>query len=183
MSEQVEQHVEHSHARGRVLHAIERKVMLPGGGELCISYRLVKGSHIKPDETRCSFGYNPATKQVESYFSTSDEAAMEITVRNHSDLHLKHIYLTDVHLFHSDDDGGMGKPADKDTLPDGNHLFEVLPSDVYFGHLCQGESRTKYLGLVSRGVHAGRFLVRFDVKYEIVDGNACVSLPLHVNPD
>ena len=181
MSEQVEKDAYHS--RNRELHAIERKVMLPGGGELCIAYRLVKGSHTKPDESRASYGYNPTTKEIESYFSTSDEAAMEITVRNQSDLHLKHIYLTDVHLFHRNDDGGQGLPADKDRLPDGNHLFEVLPNEVYFGTLPPSEARTRYLGLVTRGVHAGGFLVRFEVKYEIVDGSACVSLPLHVNPD
>jgi hypothetical protein len=180
MSEQVEKEYR---SRSRELHAIERKIMLPGGGELCIAYRLVKGSHSKPDESRASYGFNPTTKEIESYFSTSDEAAMEITIRNQSDLHLKHIYLTDVHLFDRNDDGGLGLPADKDRLPDGNHLFEVLPNEVYFGTLPPSEARTRYLGLVTRGVHAGGFLVRFEVKYEIVDGSACVSLPLHVNPD
>lgn len=183
MSEHAEKDVGYGHARGRELHAIEHKVTLPGGGELCVSYRLVKGSHTKPDESRCSMGYNPKTKEIESYFSTSDEAAMEITVRNNSNFHLKHIYLTDVHLFHANDNGGQGLPADKDRLPDGNYLFEVLPNDVYFGSLVHDEARTKYLGLVTRGVQAGRFLVRFEVKYEIVDGSACLSLPLHVNPD
>lgn len=183
MSEIAEKNVESSHSRGRVLHPIERKVMLPGGGELCISYRLVKGSHSRPDDTRASYGCNPHTKEIESYFSTSDEAAMEITIRNDSDLHLKHIYLTDVHLFEAKDDGGEGKPADHDTLPDGNHYFEVLPNDVYFGSLFAHEKHTRYLGLVTRGTHAGRYLVRFEVKYEIVDGKACVHLPLHVNLD
>jgi hypothetical protein len=183
MSELVEKAVEHNPSKRRELHAIERKVALPGGGELCVSYRLVKGSNTRPDDSRCSFGYNPRTKEIESYFSTSDEAAMEITLRNHSDFHLKHIYLTDMHLFTANDEGGAGVPADKDTLPDGNHLFEVLPGEVYFGHLTRDESRTRYLGLVTRGVHPGHFLIRFDVKYEIVDGSACVSLPLSVNPD
>jgi len=183
MSEHAETETSFGHSRSRELHPIERKVMLPGGGELCIAYRLVKGSHTRPDESRGSYGFNPSTKEIESYFSTSDEAAMEITVRNQSDLHLKHIYLTDVHLFNANEAGGLGLPADKDRLPDGNYLFEVLPNDVYFGSLPQGESRTRYLGLVTRGTHAGHFLVRFEVKYEIIDGSACVSLPLSVNPD
>ena len=187
MPEQVDTHADnesaHHHSRGRTLHPIERKVMLPGGGELAISYRLVKGSHTKPDDSRACYGYNPHTKEIESYFSTSDEAAMEITLRNCSDLHLKHVRLTDVHLFHAKDNGDVGHPADDDRLPDGNHLFEVLPNEVYFGQLEGGESRVKYLGLVTRGVHSGRFLVRVEVKYEIVDGSACAALPLVVNPD
>jgi hypothetical protein len=174
---------EYGHSRRRELHAIERKVILPGGGEIIVCYRLVKGSHGKPDETRCSFGYNPSTKEIESYFSTSDEADMEITLRNQSGLHLRHIYLKDVQLFNAKEDGGHGAPADKDRLPDGNYLFQVLPNDVYFGHLEPGETRIRYLGLITRGTRPGKFLVNFEVKYEIVEGHQLVDLPLFVNPD
>ncbi len=183
MSGHIEQDGEYGHSRRRELHAIERRVILPGGGEVIVSYRLVKGSHTRPDESCGSFGYNPASKAIESYFSTSDEAAMEITMRNQSNLHLKHVNLTDVQLFYANDDGSADEPADQEQLPDGNLLFEVLPSEAYFGHLVPGESRTRHLGLVTRGVQAGRFLVRFEVRYEIVDGVACVHLPLIVNPD
>jgi hypothetical protein len=171
------------HSRRRELHPIERKVTLPGGGELIVRYRLVKGSHTRPDDSRGSFGFNPATREIESYFSTSDEAAMEITLLNKSDLHLKHVRLTNVRLFARNDDDGVGGPADTEKLPDGNLLFEVLPNDVYFGQLHQDEDRIKFLGLVTRGVHGGRFFVRFDLQYEIVDGCAIVHLPLTVNPD
>jgi hypothetical protein len=183
MSEHADKDAGHGHARGRELHAIQRKIALPGGGELEVAYRLVKGSHTKPDESRGSYGFNPASKEIESYFSTSDEAAMEITLRNCSGLHLRHIFITDVHLFDAKDDGSLGLPADKERLPDGNYLFEVLPNEVYFGTLPPDEARTRYLGLVTRGVHGGDFLVRFDVRYEIVDGSAYVNLPLIVNPD
>jgi hypothetical protein len=173
---------EYGHSR-RALHAIERKVILPGGGELIVRYRLVKGSHNKPDESRGSYGYNPDTREVESYFSTSDEAAMEISLANKSDLHLKHVRITNVRLFTMNDDDSVGQAADTEKLPDGNLLFEVLPNDVYFGQLFQEDSKIKYLGLVTRGVHSGRFFIRFDLQYEIVDGNAIVHLPLIVNPD
>jgi hypothetical protein len=163
MSEHAEKDVGYGH-RGRELHPIEQHVKLPGGGELCISYRLVKGSHDRPDDSRPSYGINPNTKEIESYFSTSDEAAMEITIRNESNLHLKHVYLCDVHLFHATKDGGQGTPADTDQLPDGNYLFHVLPNDVYFGSLLQGEKRTRYLGLVTRGVKPACFVVGFDTR-------------------
>ena len=39
------------------------------------------------------------------------------------------------------------------------------------------------LGLITRGTHPGKFLVNFEVRYEIVDGKATVDLPLFVNPD
>jgi hypothetical protein len=183
MSEQVEQVGEYGHARRRELHPIERKVILPGGGEVIVSYRLVKGSHDRPEDCRPTHGCNPTTKEIESYFSTSDEADIEITMRNESGLHLRHIYLNDIHLFDAKPDWTKGKPADQDKLPDGNYLFQVLPNNVYFGHLRPGEHSIRYLGLVTRGVHSGRFVINFDVKYEIVDGNAWVTLPLIVNPD
>lgn len=173
---------EQGHSRRRELHAIERKAILPGGGELIVRYRLVKGSHTRPDESRGSFGFNPATREVESYFSTSDEAAMEITLLNKSELHLKHVRITNVRLFAMNDDDSVGAMADQ-KLPDGNLLFEVLPNDVYFGQLHQNEDRIKFLGLVTRGVHSGRFFVSFELQYEIVDGCAIVHLPLTVNPD
>jgi len=174
---------EFGHPRRRELHAIERKVILPGGGELVVRYRLVKGSHTRPDDSRGSFGINPQTREIESYFSTSDEAAMEISLLNKSDLHLKHVRITNVRLFAMNDDDSVGGAADTEKLPDGNLLFEVLPNDVYFGQLHQDDARVKYLGLVTRGVHSGRFFVRFDRQYEIVDGCAIVHLPLTVNPD
>ncbi|HEX3762050.1 MAG TPA: hypothetical protein VHW23_25290 [Kofleriaceae bacterium] len=174
---------EFGHPRHRELHAIERKVILPGGGELVVRYRLVKGSHTRPDDSRGSFGINPQTREIESYFSTSDEAAMEIILLNKSELHLKHVRITNVRLFAMNDDDSVGAAADAEKLPDGNLLFEVLPNDVYFGQLLQDDARVKYLGLVTRGVHSGRFFVRFDLQYEIVDGCAIVHLPLTVNPD
>jgi len=59
----------------------------------------------------------------------------------------------------------------------------VLPGEVYFGHLDPEQSHVRYLGLVTRGIKPGRFLVRFQVHYEIVDGKAWINLPLLVNPD
>jgi hypothetical protein len=183
MSGQVEQDGEYGHSKRRELHAIENKVILPGGGEVIVSYRLVKGAQNKPEEARCKLGYNPATKEIESYFSTSDEADMEITLTNRSELRLRHVYLKNVHLFDRKPDGSQGKAADQDTLPDGNFLFQVLPDNVYFGHLNPEQSCVRYLGLITRGVHSGRFLVTFEVEYEIVDGKAPIALALTVNPD
>jgi hypothetical protein len=183
MAEQTEQNAAAGQSHAREIHPIERRILLPGGGELHLHYRLVKGSYTRPDERRGSFGYNPLTKKIETYFSTLDEAAMEITIRNLSDFQLKHVYLTDVHPFYANDDESPGEPADKDRLPDGNYLFEVLPTELYFGSFAQDEARTKYLGVVTRGVRPGQFLIRFDVKYEIVNGSARVHLPLSVNPD
>jgi hypothetical protein len=172
----------HHHHRP-ALHAVERKVILPGGGELIVRYRLVKGSHVRQDDSHSRFGYNPATREIESYFSTSDEAAVEISLINKSELHLKHVRITNVRLFDMKDDDCVGDPADTEKLPDGNLLFEVLPHDVYFGPLFHDDARVKHLGLVTRGVHSGRYFIRFDVQYEIVDGCAVVHLPLTVNPD
>lgn len=178
MSEQDDQ----GHGKRRELHPIERKVLAPGGGELIVMYRLVKGSHTRPDDTRPSYGWNPGTKAAESYFSTDDEAAMEITIRNLSGLHLKHVHLADVQLFNLNKDDTRGS-AVEDRLPDGNLLFEVLPNEVYFGGLLPGEQRTRYLGLVTRGIRPGTFVVHGDLHYEIVDGRVAVGLPIHVNPD
>jgi hypothetical protein len=183
MSEQVEQVGEYGHARRRELHAIERKVILPGGGEVIVSYRLVKGSHERPEDCRPAHGWNPTTKEIESYFSTSDEAEIEITMRNCSELHLRHIHLHNIHLFEANGDWAKGKPADDQKLPDGNFTFQVLPDNVYFGHLLPTETSVRYLGLVTRGVRDGRFLIDFDVKYEIVDGKFPLALPLVVRPD
>lgn len=182
MSEPAKKELTPSHSR--VLHPIERRVNLPGGAELLVSYRLVKGSHVKPDDSWPSYGFNPHTKEIECYFSSADEAAMEITLRNLSGAHLKHVYLTDVRLFEMNEDGGMGRPADGDRLPDGNRYFEALPKQVYFGKLDdETPSCTRHIGLVTRGVRPGRFRVDFDLKYEIVDGSAHVHLPVNVNPD
>jgi hypothetical protein len=167
---------------GKHLHAIERKMPLTGGGEISIRYRLVKGSHTRPDDSRPRYGWNPSTQEAESYFSTADEAAMELTIHNLSGLHLKHVRLEDVCLFYQNPDGSKG-PLFSERLPDGNSQFEVLPSEVYFGSFQADEQRTRYLGLVTRGVRAGHFFVHFDVKYEIVDGIAAMNLPIEVRPD
>lgn len=178
------EHDDRGHSSKRSLQPIERKMPLPGGGELNIQYRLVKGSNTRPDESRPRYGWNPDTKEAESYFSTADEAAMEITIHNRSGFHLKHIYLSDVivSLFQQFPDGSKGA-AFVERLPDGNFQFEVLPNEVYFGSLQPDDRRTRYLGLVTRGVRAGDFFIQFDVCYEIVDGKATLSLPITVKPD
>lgn len=185
MTDLIEKEAEYTQSRRRELHPIEHRVPLPGGGEICVHYRLVKGSHSKPDDSRCSYGYNPKTKETESYFSTSDEAALELKLVNHSSFDLRHVNITDVHLFLVGEGGGMGAQVDTDAnkLPDGNQLFEVLPGEVYFGRLDPEDPHIRYLGLVTRGIKPGRFLVRFQVRYEIVDGKAWINLPLLVNPD
>ncbi|KYG03842.1 hypothetical protein BE21_49840 [Sorangium cellulosum] len=168
--------------RHRVLRPIQMRVTLPGGGHLDVSYRLTKGSHPVPEDCPCSYGYNPDSNTVESYFSSQDTAALEVTLLNDSGQHLKHVHLTNIRLASVADDNCPGPVADK-KLPDGNLLFEIVPGDLYYGHLAPRVNRTKHLALVTRGVAPGMYYVQMDVHYDIEQCRVPLDLALTVNPD
>lgn len=166
----------------RILHPIKLRIALPGGGHLDVSYRLTKGNHPDPDHCHCCYGVNPDSKSIESYFSTQDTAALELTLHNDSPHHLKHVHLTNIHLASVCDDGSAGPLADK-KLPDGNLLFEIVPSDIYYGHLGPDAKQSKYLSLITRGVVPGNYYVQLDAHYDIERCRIQLDLGLTVNPD
>jgi hypothetical protein len=166
----------------RVLKPIRLRIALSGGGHLEVSYRLTKGNHPDPEHCHCCYGVNPDSKSVESYFSTQDTAALEVTLHNDSPHHLKHVHLTDVQLATACDDGSAGPVADK-KLPDGNLLFEIVPSDIYYGHLGPDAKQTKYLSLITRGVVPGNYFVQMEAHYDIERCRIQLDLGLTVNPD
>ena len=69
------------------------------------------------------------------------------------------------------------------TLPDGNLTFEVVPSDVYFGHLAPGARESKYLSLITRGVAAGNYCIQVKARYDIEQCAVPVTLGITVQPD
>lgn len=171
-----------SRPRHRVLHPILLCISLPGGGQLEVSYRLTKNNHPDPERCACSYGVNPESNSVESYFSTQDTAALEITLHNNSHHDLKHVRLSGVRLVSANDDNTEGSIADR-KLPDGNLLFEIVPGDIYFGHLKPSERMVKYLALVTRGTEPGRYFVQMEAHYDIEQCRIPFSLALTVNPD
>jgi hypothetical protein len=168
--------------RHRILRPIQQHIPLPGGGHLDVSYRLTKNNHPDPDHCTCSYGINPESNTVESYFSSQDTAALELSLHNHSPHHLKHVRLSKIRLLCVTEDNLPGPPADK-TLPDGNLLFEIVPADLYYGHLSAHETERKYLSLITRGVGPGNYYVQMDIQYDVEQCTVVVDLPLTVNPD
>src|SRR5262249_18786995 len=149
---------------------------------LGVSYRLLKGHHRGSDDASCSYGRHPDNGEIESYFSTQDTATLEVTLDNESHSHLKHVRLSDIQLMSVDTEKSAGGVV-MDTLPDGNLLFEVVPSDVYFGHLSPHAKTSKYLSLITRGVKAGHYAVKVRVHYDIEQCHLPVDLWLTVRPD
>jgi hypothetical protein len=151
-------------------------------GFLEISYRLTKGPRPDPDRWPHSYGLNPDTNQAESYFSSEDQACIELTLRNASDHTLKHIHFTDIRLAEVNNDGSVGEPATR-QLRDGNLEFEIVPQDTYYGGLLPQEHQTKYLSLITRGVKPGRYVVLTDLNYDIEQWTTPIALGLAVRPD
>jgi hypothetical protein len=164
------------------LKPIEQQFPLPGGGHLGVSYRLIKGHHRDPDRSGCSYGHNPDTNEVESYFSTQDTAVLELTLHNESHHDLKHVFLAGIRIMSINDEKTVNGPANE-TLPDGNLLFEVVPNDVYFGHIDPNEKEVRFLSLITRGTASGHYAVQFHVHYDIEQCRVPVNLWLTVRPD
>ncbi len=165
----------------RRLNPIEQQFSLPGGGHLVISYRLLKGHRLGEDEPSCTYGRHPESDSIESYFSTQDTAVLEVTLENQSHHHLKHLRIEDLQLT-SVEDKAPGKVVDQ-TLPDGNLLFEVVPDNLYFGHLAPHARTVKYLSLITRGIQAGHYSIKVQVHYDIEHCQFPVDLWLTVRPD
>lgn len=166
----------------RHLRPIEQHIPLPGGGQLGVAYRLIKGPHRDAERSGCSYGHNPESNEIESYFSTQDTAALELTLHNESAHSLKHVFLTGVQLTSVNDDRSLGE-AVVGTLPDGNLFFEIVPDDIYFGKLSPNEKEIKFLSLITRGVKEGHYAVRFKVHYDIEQCQVPVDLWLTVRRD
>jgi len=169
--------------RHRHLSPIERVLDLPGGGHLRVSYRLVKGQHqVNSENCICSYGMNPETSEIESYFSTQDTAALEVEVDNHSDHHLKHVRLSNMRILTTAEAYQPGAPADT-RLPDGNLLIEVIPGEIYYGHIVPRAHEKKYLSLITRGTAAGVYCIQLDIKYDIEQCTIRLDMPIGVMPD
>lgn len=169
--------------RHRQLSPIERSLDLPGGGQLRVCYRLVKGSrNVGNENCICSYGLNPDTNEIESYFSTQDTAALEIEVDNHSEHNLKHLRLSDIRILTFGEGHQPGPPVEA-RLPDGNLLIEIVPSEIYYGHLGPHGHEKKYLSVITRGIAAGVYCVQMDIKYDIEQCTIRIDMPLGVMPD
>jgi len=166
----------------RHLKPIEQHFPLPGGGRLGVSYRLLKGHHRDPDGASSSYGCHPDTGEIESYFSTQDTAVLEVTLDNESEHSLKHVRLCGIQIMSVETEKSPAKVV-KDTLPDGNLLFECVPDDIYFGHLASRTKVIRYLSLITRGVHFGHYTVKVQVNYDIEQCHFPVDLFLTVRPD
>lgn len=173
----------HAHRpRHRVLHHINRHIDLPGGGHLEVGYRLVKGHRVNPEDCNCCYGLKPNTDEVESYFSTQDTAALEVRLHNDSKHSLKHIRVNNVEILQLHEKHSLG-PVVNQKLPDGNPLFEIVPGEIYYGHLSPGERESKYLSLITRGIEEGHYCVQMDIRYDVEQCTVTVDLPLTVQPD
>ena len=168
--------------RHRILRPIQQRIPLPAGGWLEVGYRLTKSNQPDREHSSCSYGLNPESNSVESYFSSQDTAALEVTLNNASPHHLKHVRLSRIRLLTVTEDQMPGIVADQ-TLPDGNLLFEIVPEDIYYGHLAPQQAEYKYLSLITRGVAPGNYYVQMDIRYDVEQCTVVVDLPLTVNPD
>jgi hypothetical protein len=166
----------------RHLKPIEQRFPLPGGGWLVVSYRLLKGMNRDADGTSSTYGCHPDTGEVESYFSTQDTAVLELTLSNESIHSLKHLRLSNIHIMSVETEKSPAKVV-KDTLPDGNLLFEVVPSEAYFGHLAAQAKAVRYLSLITRGIHWGNYTIHVQVNYDIEQCQFPVDLGVTVRPD
>lgn len=165
---------------GAIDPATPHKIPLPGRGFLVVSYRLYKGRRSDWDDDPCCSNVNP--RDLEVYFSSQDTAALGLSFRNDSTHFLRHVHATDIRLYYADHCGSQGNAVDA-TLPDGSPLFEVIPGDVYYGHIGPQERRIKYLGLVTRGVQPGLYLVHMDIRYELEHCGVALDLGLRVHAD
>jgi hypothetical protein len=165
----------------RHLKPIEQHFPLPGGGHLDVAYRLLKGHHPDGDNVPCTYGRHPDCDSIVWYFSTQDTAVLEVMLENESHHHLKHVRLSGIQIL-TVDEKSSSKVVDQ-MLPDGNLLFEVVPDDVYFGHLAPHAKATKFLSLITRGVHAGHYTIKVEVNYDIEQCHFPVDLWLTVRPD
>jgi hypothetical protein len=166
----------------RHLKPIHQDFPLPGGGRLGVDYRLLKGMNRDSEGASSTYGCHPETGDVESYFSTQDTAVLEVTLLNESSHSLKHVRLSNLHILSVETEKSPAKVV-KDTLPDGNLLFEVVPDDVYFGHLAPQAKAVRYLSLITRGIHWGNYTIKVQVNYDIEQCQFPVDLWVTVRPD
>lgn len=174
-----------SEPRQRTLEPIRERIELPGGGCLDVCYRLTKNNHPNQDTnngSHCRFGLNPRTNQIESYFSTADTAALEVTLQNNSPHDLKHVRLGGVKVYTNGKDNAPAKPVEK-RHDDGNLFFEVVPDQLYYGHIDRGSKETRYASIITRYVSPGKYKVHMDVHYDIEQCKVPVKLELRVKPD
>lgn len=166
----------------RHLKTIHQDFSLPGGGRLGIDYRLLKGMNRDAEGASSTYGCHPDTGEVESYFSTQDTAVLELTLENESHHSLKHVRLSDLQIMTVETEKSPPKVV-KDMLPDGNLLFEVVPDNVYFGHLAPHAKTIRYLSVITRGVHWGHYTIKVQVNYDIEQCHFPVDLWVTVRPD
>lgn len=159
------------------LHPVCFDQSLPGGGHVRISYKLMR----RRDSDHCVYGVTEGN-EIESYFSSQDEAVLELNIENCSSYDLKHVIATHIGLYEHTD-AGRGVRADQFELPDGNLIMEIVPEEVYFGDLCKGEQKKKHLAIVTRGIAPDTYVVHLDLLYDIEYCVVSVDLPLAVCPD
>ena len=157
------------------------QIPLPGRGFLVVSYRLYKGRRSDWDDDPCGTPVRP--RDFEIHFSSQDTAALGLSLRNDSAHFLRHVHVTNIRLYYTAAQGSSAGHPVEATLPDGSPLFEIVPDDVYYGHLGPQERRIKYLGLVTRGVQPGVYLVHMDIRYELEHCGAEIDLGLKVHAD
>lgn len=172
----------HSHHHHHLL-PIEQEFHLPSGGHLRVSYRLLKGHLQRGEHGSCSYGLHPDSHDVESYFSTQDTASLEITLHNDSPHALKHVHLSHIQLMAVNPETKSISGVAEARLPDGNLLFEILPNEVYFGHLAPNEKEVRFLSLITRGVAPGHYAVQLVARYDVEQCHLPVDLWLTVRPD
>jgi hypothetical protein len=157
---------------------------LPHGGYVEARYWLRKGS-------RPLLGCHPGKKFVESYFSTQDDATLELVLENHSKYHIRHARVSDVRLMsyvggphglqHAEKE--LQQPNEGKLLPDGNALIEIVPSDAYYGHLHPNQPVSKDFSIITRGTAPGKYYVCMRLDYSVDNCDAQVHLPLKVRRD
>ncbi|MCG8417534.1 MAG: hypothetical protein MJE77_06265 [Proteobacteria bacterium] len=154
------------------------------GGYIEACFELKKG-------TRPLHGCDPDTGQLESYFSTQDDATLELTLTNKSHYHIHHARVCDVRImsYHGADEGlqypdkELKEPNDGHRLPDGNAFIEIIPNDAYYGHLHPHDGVSKYFSVITRGTAPGCYYVCMELDYSIDNCKTHVHLPLEVKSD
>lgn len=166
------------------LEAIRCQFPLPREGHVEVRYRLRKGP-------RTLQGCGPGKRLVESYFSTQDDATLELILENQSRHHIRHARVYGVELKSyvgkgrrlRDPETELEQPNDGKRLPDGNEYIEIVPSDAYYGHLDPRQSISKNFSVITRGTAPGRYYVCMRLDYSVDNYDRELHLPLKVRHD
>lgn len=158
------------------LEPIVTEVKLPEGGALKIEFSFRKGFIASSNRGgKCVYGRKPGG-ELECRIESIDDAVLVMEVTNNSRFHLKHVRIHDVQIYRN------GCPVNA-LLPSGHPLAQIVPDAAYIGLLQREKTRWVAMSLITRGVEAGEYSVRFAIDYDIEACSVGASIDVKIACD